>query len=49
MQAMIIEQVVPELAEEANRLLGRMTDGRMQLAFETQRQARSKRQRDRDT
>jgi len=41
-QAMIIEQVVPELAEEANRLLSRMTDGRMQLAFETQRQARSK-------
>jgi exonuclease SbcC len=41
-QAMIIEDVVPELAEEANRLLSRMTDGRMQLAFETQRQARSK-------
>jgi len=41
-QAMIIEQVVPELAEEANHLLNRMTDGRMQLTFETQRPARSK-------
>jgi exonuclease SbcC len=41
-QAMIIEQVVPELADEANHLLNRMTDGRMQLSFETQRQARSK-------
>ncbi|HUS14922.1 MAG TPA: SbcC/MukB-like Walker B domain-containing protein, partial [Chloroflexia bacterium] len=41
-QAMIIEQVVPELAEDANMLLGRMTDGRMHLVFETQRPAKSK-------
>jgi len=36
-QAMIIESALPELEEEANRLLGRMTDGRMHLRFETQR------------
>ncbi len=41
-QAMIIEQVVPELAEDANTLLGRMTDQRMHLAFETQRQAKTR-------
>ncbi|MGI8587877.1 MAG: AAA family ATPase [Chloroflexia bacterium] len=41
-QAMVIEQVVPELSEEANKLLGRMTDNRMQLTFETQRPAKSK-------
>ncbi|MCJ7667232.1 MAG: SMC family ATPase [Anaerolineae bacterium] len=36
-QAMIIESALPELEEEANRLLSRMTDGRMHLRFETQR------------
>ncbi len=36
-QAMIIESVLPELEEEANRLLSRMTDGRMHVRFETQR------------
>jgi DNA repair protein SbcC/Rad50 len=41
-QAMIIEQVVPELAEEANSLLGAMTDDRMHLSFETQKQAKTK-------
>ena len=41
-QALVIEQVVPELAEDANRLLGRMTDNRMHLAFETQRQAKTR-------
>ena len=40
-QAMIIEQVLPELEEEANTLLSRMTDGRMHLSIETQRQAKS--------
>ena len=39
---MIIEQVVPELAEEANTLLGAMTDDRMHLSFETQKQAKTK-------
>jgi len=36
-QALIIEQVIPELEEEANRLLARMTDNRMHLKIETQR------------
>jgi exonuclease SbcC len=36
-QAMIIESALPELEEEANRLLSHMTEGRMHLRFETQR------------
>jgi exonuclease SbcC len=33
--AMIIESAIPELEDAANRLLGRMTDGRMTLRIET--------------
>ncbi len=40
-QAMIIETAIPEIEEEANRLLARMTDGRMHVKLETQRDARS--------
>ena len=40
-QAMLIETVVPRLEEEANALLGRMTDNRMHLKMETQRERRS--------
>lgn len=36
-QAMIIEQAIPEIEEEANALLARMTDNRMFVKFETQR------------
>ncbi|MBL8160566.1 MAG: SMC family ATPase [Anaerolineae bacterium] len=36
--AMIIEAAIPELEESANRLLARMTDGRMHLNFSTQRE-----------
>jgi exonuclease SbcC len=36
MQAMLIETALPEIEAEANRLLARMTDGRMNLTFETQ-------------
>src|SRR5690606_22253951 len=36
--AMIIETAIPELNSAANRLLSRMTDGRMQLTLETQRE-----------
>ncbi len=36
-QAMIIESALPEIEEEANRLLGRMTDNRMHLRIESQR------------
>jgi DNA repair protein SbcC/Rad50 len=40
-QAMIIETAIPEIEEEANRILGRMTSGRMHVRFETQRDVRS--------
>ena len=40
-QAMLIETVVPRLEEEANVLLGRMTDNRMHVKLETQRERRS--------
>ncbi|MDP2727101.1 MAG: SbcC/MukB-like Walker B domain-containing protein, partial [Dehalococcoidia bacterium] len=36
-QAMIIEAAIPELEAEANALLSRMTEGRMQVKLETQR------------
>jgi exonuclease SbcC len=39
-QAMLIEEALPELEEEANRLLGRMTNDRMRVAFETQRESK---------
>jgi len=37
-QALIIESAIPDIEDEANRLLARMTDGRMSVRFETQRQ-----------
>jgi DNA repair protein SbcC/Rad50 len=40
-QAMIIENIIPEVEEEANALLHRMTDGRMSVQFHTQRDAKS--------
>ena len=40
-QAMLIETVVPRLEDEANALLGRMTDNRMHLKLETQRDRRT--------
>ncbi len=40
-QAMLIETVVPRLEEQANLLLGRMTDNRMHVKLETQRVRRS--------
>ena len=36
-QAMLIETAIPQIEDEANRLLGRMTDGQMHVSFETQR------------
>jgi DNA repair protein SbcC/Rad50 len=36
-QAMLIETAIPELEQEANYLLSRMTDNQFHLAFETQR------------
>jgi exonuclease SbcC len=40
-QALIIENAIPELEEEANGLLSRMTEGAMQIRFETTRSAKS--------
>jgi DNA repair protein SbcC/Rad50 len=40
-QAMIIETAIPEIEDEANRLLAAMTEGRMHVALETQRAART--------
>jgi exonuclease SbcC len=40
-QAMIIETAIPEIEDEANRILARMTDGRMHIKFETQRDVRT--------
>jgi len=39
-QAMLIEMALPEIEAEANRLLGRMTDNRMHVKIEAQRQSR---------
>ena len=41
-QAMLIETVLPRVEEEANSLLGRMTDNRMHLKLESQREPRSR-------
>jgi exonuclease SbcC len=43
-QAMIIENVIPEIEEGANRLLAKMTDNRMRVKIETQRAYKSKRE-----
>ena len=39
-QALLIEAALPELEDEANALLARLTDNRMALTLETQRQSR---------
>ncbi|HEY9722620.1 MAG TPA: SMC family ATPase [Oscillatoriaceae cyanobacterium] len=40
-QAIIIENAIPELEEEANRLLARMSDNRMHVRLATQREKKS--------
>ncbi len=40
-QALLIESAIPEIEDEANKLLSRMTDNRMHVRFETQREAKS--------
>ena len=42
-QALIIENAIPELAEETNRILDRLTDGDMSLYFDTLRESKTKR------
>jgi exonuclease SbcC len=39
-QALLIEVALPDIEVEANRLLGRMTDNRMHVKFETQRETK---------
>ncbi len=39
-QALLIEMALPEIEAEANKLLGRMTDNRMNVKFETQRETK---------
>ncbi len=39
-QAMLIEMALPEIEAEANNLLGRMTDNRMHVKIETQRETK---------
>jgi exonuclease SbcC len=41
LQALIIESAIPEVEDDANELLSRMTDGRMTLHFETQRDTKA--------
>lgn len=41
LQAMIIEAAIPEIESEANQLLTRMTDGRMSVRLETQRETKT--------
>ncbi len=39
---MLIETAIPQIEDEANRLLGRMTDNQMHLSFEMQRDTKKK-------
>ncbi|UCC90440.1 MAG: SMC family ATPase [Dehalococcoidia bacterium] len=39
-QALLIERALPEIEAEANKLLGRMTDNRMHIKIETQRETK---------
>jgi len=39
-QALLIEMALPEIEAEANKLLGRMTDNRMHVKIETQRETK---------
>lgn len=41
-QALLIEQAIPELEEYANELLARLTQGEMQIFFETQRDLKTR-------
>jgi exonuclease SbcC len=40
-QAMIIESAIPDIEEETNKILDKMTDGRMSVQFQTQRDAKT--------
>jgi exonuclease SbcC len=40
-QALLIENALPKIEDEANKLLGRMTDNRMHVKFETQEETKT--------
>ena len=41
-QAMIIENAIPEIEDESNRLLDKLTEGRMKIRLETQKETKTK-------
>ncbi len=41
-QAMIIESAIPEIEDETNRLLDKLTEGRMKVTLETQKETKTK-------
>ena len=41
-QAMIIEAAIPEIEDESNSLLNRLTEGRMKISLQTQRETKTK-------
>lgn len=41
-QAMIIETAIPEIEDEANSLLGKLSDGRMKISLQTQKETKTK-------
>lgn len=41
-QAMIIESSIPEIEDEANKLLEKLTEGRMKVSFQTQKETKTK-------
>lgn len=41
-QTMIIETAIPEVEDETNRLLDKLTEGRMRVRFETQKETKTK-------
>ncbi len=41
-QAMIIEAAIPEIEEETNLLLGKLSEGRMKVTLQTQRETKTK-------
>jgi exonuclease SbcC len=43
-QSLLIEQAIPEIEGNANRLLDRLSDGKMSIYFETQKQLKSRKE-----
>ncbi|MDP3991255.1 MAG: SMC family ATPase [Candidatus Nealsonbacteria bacterium] len=41
-QAMIIEAAIPEIEDETNKLLEKLTEGRMKVSFQTQKETKTK-------